>query len=144
VNQKIQFFSEDFNFTPKSKGKLRRWMTSVIKSEKKTPWYINYIFCSDEYLLELNRCYLKHETLTDIITFPFLEENENISGDIFISIPRVKENAEKFGQNIETELHRVMVHGILHLLGYKDKSKTEKARMRAKENESLCLRSSFF
>ena len=139
MNQKIQFFSEDFNYTPKSKGKLRIWLTSVIKVEKKKPWYINFIFCSDEYLYELNRNYLKHETLTDIITFPFTGEEGNISGDVFISIPRVKENAGKFGQDFESELHRVMIHGILHLLGYKDKSKEEKKEMTAKENQYLTL-----
>jgi probable rRNA maturation factor len=137
VDQKIQFFSEDFHFTLKNKGRVRSWLTEVIKSEKKNPWYINFIFCSDEYLLELNKTYLKHETLTDIITFPFAEEQGNISGDIYISIPRVKENAGKFGQGFGGELHRVMVHGILHLLGYNDKSRKEKREMTAKENNYL-------
>lgn len=105
------------------------------------PWYINIIFCSDEYLLDLNRNFLKHDTLTDIITFPFMENDDNISGDIYISIPRVKENAENFGQDFEAELQRVMVHGILHLLGYKDKSKIAKAEMTAKEDLYLDLAS---
>jgi len=141
VDQKIQFFSEDFGFTPKNKGKIRRWLKAVIRSEKKMPWYINIIFCSDEYLLDLNRNFLKHDTLTDIITFPFMENDDNISGDIYISIPRVKENAENFGQDFEAELQRVMVHGILHLLGYKDKSKIAKAEMTAKEDLYLDLAS---
>ena len=141
MDQKIQFFSEDFRFTPKNKGKIRRWLKAVISSEKKMPWYINFIFCSDEYLLELNRNFLKHDTLTDIITFPFMENDDNISGDIYISIPRVTENAENFGQDFEAELQRVMVHGILHLLGYKDKSKIAKAEMTAKENLYLDLAS---
>jgi rRNA maturation RNase YbeY len=139
VDQKIQFFSEDFEYTPKNKGKLRLWLTAVIKAEKKNPWYINFIFCSDEYLLELNRNYLDHNTLTDIITFPYMDEKENISGDIYISIPRVVENAEHYGQDTEDELYRVMVHGILHLLGYKDKSVIEKTEMTAKENFYLSL-----
>lgn len=134
MDQKFQFFSEDYPFTPKSKGKLRLWLTSVIVKENKIPWYINFIFCSDDYLLELNRNYLKHDTLTDVITFPFGDDDVNVSGDIYISIPRVKENAEKFGQEFDYELQRVMVHGVLHLLGYKDKTKSAKSEMTAKEN----------
>jgi rRNA maturation RNase YbeY len=105
--------------------------------EKKKPWYINFIFCSDEYLSELNKTYLKHDGLTDILTFPFAEEPETISGDIYISVDRVKENAENFGEQMEQELRRVMIHGILHLMGYKDKTEDEKKRMRKKENHYL-------
>lgn len=139
MDRKIQFFSEETSFTPRNKGKIRTWLSTVILTEKKTPWYINFIFCTDEYLLELNRNYLKHETLTDIITFPSENEGEGISGDIYISIPRVRENAVKFGQNFETELHRVMVHGILHLVGYQDKRKSQKAMMTERENHYLGL-----
>lgn len=144
MDRKIQFFSEEITFVPRNKGKIRSWLTAVIRAENKTPWYINFIFCSDEYLLELNKTFLKHDTLTDIITFPFAEGNESISGDIYISIPRVRENAEKFRQEFETELYRVMVHGILHLLGYKDKRKTDKVVMTKFENRYLELIPVFF
>jgi rRNA maturation RNase YbeY len=134
VDQKIQFFSEEFNYTPRNKGRLRIWLQSVIKEEGKKPWYINFIFCSDEYMAELNKNFLNHNAYTDILTFPYTELEDHVSGDIYISIPRVKENALKFGQQFEIELHRVMVHGILHLLGYRDKSKDERLEMTRKEN----------
>ena len=101
------------------------------------PWYINFIFCTDEYLGELNKIWLHHSTLTDIITFPFSEQEDTISGDIYISIERVQENARTFGDPAEKELKRVMIHGVLHLIGYKDKSPGEKKKMRQKENYYL-------
>jgi rRNA maturation RNase YbeY len=105
--------------------------------EGRVPGEFNFIFCDDEYLMQLNYKYLKHRTLTDIITFPVEDENSTLCGDIFISIPRVKENAGKFNQTTADELHRVMIHGILHLAGYHDKSKQEKEEMRRKENHYL-------
>ena len=111
----IQFFSEGISFTLKNKTGIRKWLDLVILGEKKKPWYINIIFCSDDYLFELNKTYLKHETLTDILTFPYQEDQRTITGDIFISVDRVKENAIEFNQDFEKELSRVMVHGILHL-----------------------------
>lgn len=100
---------------------------------------LSYIFCSDKYLQEINNQYLKHRTFTDIITFNYGAE-EGIEGDIFISINRVKENANKFKSDFDTELHRVIIHGVLHLIGYNDKTKTEKALMREKEDTYLSLR----
>ena len=97
-----------------------------------------YIFCSDEYLYNLNQEYLNHDTYTDIITFPY-SEPPLVEGDIFISIDRVKENASQFGAPFEQELHRVMIHGVLHLCGYSDKSPDEEALMRKKEDEALQL-----
>lgn len=112
------------------------WITRVIESENKSTGEISYIFCDDDYLLEINQQYLDHDTLTDIISFDYTE-NDIISGDIFISIDRVQDNADDFDTLFEEELKRVMVHGILHYCGYKDKSSNEQALMRNKEEEKI-------
>jgi rRNA maturation RNase YbeY len=132
----IQFQTQDITFKLKHKTPLKQWIVEAIAKQKKYVGEINYIFCSDDYLLEINKKYLQHDTLTDIITFDYTADTggAKISGDIFISIDRVKENAEKFAVIFETELHRVMIHGVLHLLGYKDKNKTDKAAMRKAED----------
>jgi len=137
VSFPIQFFSEGIPFTLKNKTGIRKWLKVVIREEKKKPWYINFIFCSDEYLLDLNKTYLQHETLTDILTFPYQDATETISGDIFISIDRVKENAVEFRQDFEKELQRVMVHGVLHLIGYSDHGKKKKKIMTEREDHYL-------
>ena len=113
--------------------KIRIWIEDVIKKEKKTVGDITYIFCDDDYLLERNKEFLDHNTLTDIITFNYCIDN-NISSDIMISIDRVKENSTTFENSFNEELRRVMIHGILHLIGYNDKSDKEKELMRKKEN----------
>lgn len=136
----IDFFSEDVSFKFKKAAGTRRWIREVIAREKKALLHLNYIFCSDPYLLKLNQQYLRHQTLTDIITFDNSEEAGRIEGDIFISIERVTANAEELGNPFDRELHRVMIHGVLHLLGYGDKSAEEKARMRKKEDAYLSLR----
>jgi len=100
---------------------------------------INFVFCSDSFLLELNNKYLRHNTLTDILTFPDGDNKDIIGGDIYISVPRVRENAVELGELFEDELHRVMIHGVLHLCGFKDKTKLEKEEMRLMED--LCLAS---
>jgi probable rRNA maturation factor len=133
----IRFFSEEIPFLLNEKPKIRRWLRDVILKEKKKPGSINIIFCTDDYLLGLNTLYLKHNTLTDILTFPGSDDPLSVEGDIYISIPRVTENAQKFSQPFDAELSRVMVHGILHLLGYKDKTKTERLEMTAKEDQYL-------
>lgn len=133
----IQFFNEGITFTLKNKTSIRKWLNFVIREEKKKPWYINFIFCSDEYLLELNKIYLQHETLTDILTFPYRDDTDTISGDIFISIDRVKENAIEFGQDFTKELKRVMIHGVLHLIGYSDHGKKQKGIMTLREDYYL-------
>lgn len=112
------------------------WITRVIESENKSTGEIAYIFCDDDYLLEINQQYLDHDTLTDIISFDYTE-NDIISGDIFISIDRVQDNADDFDTPFEEELKRVMVHGILHYCGYKDKSLDEEVLMRNKEEEKI-------
>jgi rRNA maturation RNase YbeY len=137
VNSRIQFFSEDINFIFKNKIQTRNWLAKVIEKENKGLLNINYIFCSDEFLLELNKKYLNHSTLTDILTFPDDSVSGKISGDIYISIERIRENSEKYTHPFDKELHRVMVHGVLHLLGYKDKTKNEKETMTLKEDYYL-------
>lgn len=135
----ILFFSEKIRYKLPNPAKTKTWVKSVIKKEGGTLQGVNYIFCTDEYLLEINTQFLHHKTFTDIITFNYGSTRE-IEGDIYISIERVKENAKKFNTPFQQELHRVIIHGILHLLGYKDKSKTEKALMREKEDAYLSLR----
>ena len=114
----------------------KKWLNQVISNEAKEEGDITYIFCDDDYLLEKNIRFLNHNTLTDVITFDYCEGN-SVSGDIFISIERVKENSEVFKVDFLTELNRVMVHGLLHLLGYKDKTERESNLMRKKENNYL-------
>ena len=129
----IQFCTEDITFSLKEKLKHKAWLNEVAKQEGKKILELSYVFCSDEYLLQINQEYLNHDTLTDIVTFDNSEDPKKIEGDIFISIDRIKENGEKLG-TLETELERVMVHGLLHLLGYKDKKKEDKALMTEKED----------
>jgi rRNA maturation RNase YbeY len=123
---------------PKPKKKAV-WLNNVISREGKSLSYLNVIFCTDAYLSRLNKKYLKHNTLTDIITFQYSAPEEPIEADIFISIPRVKENARKLKVSFDHELSRVMVHGALHLIGFADKSPTQKANMRLKEDAYLSL-----
>ncbi len=136
----IRFFSEGIPFKIDSPRKNVSWIKEVARREKKTIKEINYIFCSDGYLLQLNQGFLNHKTLTDIITFDNSEGKNGLEGEIYISIERVQENALKFNTEFEDELHRVMIHGVLHLIGYKDKKPSEKALMRKKEEACLSLR----
>lgn len=133
----IVFYSQSIKFTLKNKIKLRNWINSAIEKENKTSGDISFIFCSDFYLLKLNKSYLKHDYYTDIITFDYSENQDVISGDIFISIQRVRENAKKFNKTFENEMHRVMIHGVLHLLGYNDANEKEKKLMTSKEDYYL-------
>jgi probable rRNA maturation factor len=137
VTHNIRFFSEEIRFRFSGKRKYRTWILGVIDEENKNFSNINYIFCSDDYLYELNKRYLQHNSYTDILTFPDLSNPEQISGDIYISVERIKENAGKYRQSFDTELARVMVHGVLHLVGYKDKNAGEKELMTRKENYYL-------
>ena len=137
----INFFSEKIRFKLVHPKKTASWIKSVAKAERAPIKSINYIFCNDDYLREINIRYLKHKTYTDIVTFNYGLLTEPLEGDIFISIDRVKENASKFNIDFDTELHRVIIHGILHMIGYNDKSKTEKLAMREKEDTYLSLRS---
>jgi rRNA maturation RNase YbeY len=136
----IYFFSEDISYTIKHKGLLRTWIKNTILAEGFKLGELNFIFCSDNYLLSMNQDYLKHDTLTDIITFDNSEHKRVIVGDIFISLERIQENAQSFKVKTEDELHRVMIHGTLHLLGYADKGKEAKALMTDKEDLYLSKR----
>ncbi len=115
-----------------------RWLLESSKGEGYTIGEINYIFCSDDYLLKINQDYLQHDYLTDIITFDYVL-GKNISGDLYISIDRVRENAKEFEVSFENELLRVMVHGVLHLMGYSDKTESATKEMRKKEEEKIKL-----
>ncbi len=132
----ISFQNLSIAFKLKEKLKLKRWIKTIIEKEKHQLASVNYIFCSDDELIEINIKHLNHNTLTDIITFDYTED-KTISSDIFISVDRVQENASKFKVTFENELHRVMIHGVLHLCGYKDKTKTDAGLMRKKENWAL-------
>ena len=134
MKHNIYFFNEDVVFNLLHRTEIKQWINNVISQENKTLHNINYIFCSDNYLININIKYLNHNTLTDIITFDQSDNKDNINGDIYISIDRVKENSLKFKQNLYSELLRVMIHGILHLCGYKDKSSKDKKIMREKED----------
>jgi len=129
-------FNSETSFTLKNQNKLVKWIGDVVSSEGFQVAEINYIFCDDSYLNKINQEFLNHDTFTDIISFDYTLGKE-VGGDIFISIERVLENAEKFNEVFETELHRVMIHGILHFIGYKDKTKKEKTLMRTKEDENI-------
>lgn len=134
----ISFHAEDTVFELANKRAVTTWISKVIQQQNLAIGTINYIFCSDEYLLDLNKRFLDHDTYTDVITFDY-RKGKVISGDIFISIDRIKENADSFQKTFDDELNRVMVHGVLHLCGYKDKSKEEATEMRKMEDHYLAL-----
>ena len=129
-------FNYETDFQLDNEQKYEDWLTEVIESEDREEGEINYIFCNDDYLYGINVQYLNHQTLTDIISFDYTIGNI-ISGDIFISIERVKDNAQDFGVLFEEELRRVMAHGVLHYCGYKDKTEADQKLMRQKENEKI-------
>ncbi|MDR2409175.1 MAG: rRNA maturation RNase YbeY [Bacteroidales bacterium] len=132
----ICFYNEDVNYVLVSKQKIRSWLSQVIEQEQKELGRVSYIFCSDNYLLTMNRQYLKASYFTDVITFDYTE-GRVISGDVFISVDRVKENAKFYQQRYFQEMLRVILHGILHLCGYKDKTAQEIKQMREKEDYYL-------
>jgi len=129
-------FNYENEFELQNEDQIATWISVVIISENKKEGDINYIFCDDDYLLNLNEQYLDHDTLTDIISFDYTVGNE-LHGDIFISVERVRENAQDFNVTFEEELKRVLVHGVLHYCGYKDKSVEDEQLMRSKEDEKI-------
>jgi rRNA maturation RNase YbeY len=139
----VNFFEEDIKYTLKNKTILKKWIRSSIQNEGYILNTINFIFCSDQYLHKINSEYLQHDTYTDIITFDTSAESDEISGDIFISIERVKDNATKFEVPVYDELCRVLIHGALHLCGYTDKKKKDKEVMRATEDKYLKSRNNY-
>lgn len=136
---KIFFFQEEVSFHLKDKRKIREWILKSAENEEHKIGILNYIFTNDNVLLQLNKEYLRHITLTDIITFDMSENEGELSGDIYISIDRARENAREFKVTLSNELNRLLIHGVLHLMGYKDKSKEEKETMREKEEFYLSL-----
>lgn len=134
----INFFFEETDEFDVSGLNVEKNIEAVLSNENRTLGEINYIFCSDEYLLNINKQYLKHDYYTDVISFDY-SEDDIISGDIFISVDTVKDNAKEYDVKFEKELARVMVHGVLHFIGYKDKTDEDAKQMRQKENQYLPL-----
>jgi rRNA maturation RNase YbeY len=133
----ILFTNDDsVSFSLKNKRFIKSWIKDIIQQNKKELGDINYIFCSDEKILEINKEFLKHDYYTDIISFDYCEVNK-INGDIFISIDTVKSNSIKYKTEFTEELHRVIIHGVLHFLGFKDKTKADAEKMREAENKAL-------
>lgn len=132
TKSKVCFFYET-SVTLKNREALKRYVETIFKKEKRTLDSLNYIFCSDKKVLEINNQYLKHDYYTDIITFELSGKEEPVNGEVYISVDRVKDNAEHLEQTFQRELHRVIFHGALHLCGYGDKSKAEKQKMRDRE-----------
>lgn len=135
----LHFFTENVDFDLLRPLKTKKWIKNTSISEGYEISELNYIFCNDEYLLEINKQYLDHDYFTDIITFDNSEEDNVIEGDIYISVDRVRENAATFHADFETEMRRVLIHGLLHLMGYDDTDEKLKAAMRAKEDQYLLL-----
>ena len=138
TNAKIQFhILQPVSLTERTR--LKQFIIKLFRQEKKPLAELSYIFCSDQYLLEINRQFLQHDFYTDIITFPLADPGQPISGEIYISVDRVRDNAREFGSSIQQELLRVIFHGALHLCGYKDKSPRDEKLMRAMEDKYLEL-----
>jgi len=137
MRERIYFFRERTNYRIPHKKAIRNWIKKAIAKEKFLIGNINIIICEDEYLFKLNKKFLNKKTLTDIITFPTTENRDVIAGDIYISHTRIKDNAKKYRITLFTELSRVIIHGILHLSGYKDKTVEERNEMRKKEDDYL-------
>jgi probable rRNA maturation factor len=136
MSSSIHFYYSGVSFPFKDRNKLKLFLSSLFKKEGKKLQSLNYVFCTDEELLKLNIQWLDHNTLTDIITFD-LSETEKVTGEIYISIDRVRENARSFSRPFSEELHRVIFHGALHLCGYKDKTQAQQSEMRGKEEAYL-------
>jgi rRNA maturation RNase YbeY len=135
----IHFFSENIPFVLKGKGRVRAWLRDCIAHENKAAGILNFIFCDDEYMLPINRSYLHHDTLTDTITFDYSDLDNKVQGDVYISIERARENAEQFNVSPVHEIHRLIIHGVLHLCGYEDKNPEGKRLMSEKEDYYLSL-----
>lgn len=136
----IKFYAADVSNPLKDRVAVKAWLQEVAKQGKHQLVSLTYIFCSDAFLLEMNKEHLQHDYYTDIITFPIEENVGEVYGECYISIERVRENAKEIRSNFADELHRVMVHGLWHLMGQGDKSQSEEAAMRIKEDGSLALR----
>lgn len=140
MDHPIEFYSEDVEFSLSNPEQVADWIASIVEQHEYELANLTYIFCSDDYLHQINVEYLDHDTLTDIITFDNADEEGIIESDIFVSIERVRDNAQTLNIPFEDELHRVLIHGVLHLLGYKDKTEEQEALMRKQEDSCLSLR----
>lgn len=140
MNDQIEFLSEGIDFELANADAVADWISNIVSRENMELGYLNYMFCDDEKILEVNKQYLDHDYYTDIITFDQSEEEGLIEADIFISIDTVKSNSKEMNTSFEEELHRVIIHGVLHLCGYGDKTTEEQKLMRKKEDECLTLR----
>jgi rRNA maturation RNase YbeY len=137
---KIRFFNEDITYRLNNKKKIGEWINTIINYENsKILENLNIILCSDQYLLSMNKHYLNHTTLTDVLTFNISNKTEVIDGEVYISVDRVKENGSIFGVSLQNELKRVIIHGVLHLIGYNDQNKEDKKRMKDLEDTYLKL-----
>ena len=134
---KVHFFSHDIATGLRNTSNLKHFIELIFKEESQKLDTINYIFCSDKAILEINKKYLNHDFYTDVITFDLSQDNKAISAEVYISIERIRDNAKQLGLSIKSELHRVLFHAALHLCGYNDKKKKDKEIMRKKENELL-------
>ena len=134
---KIHFFSHDIPTSLKNTTNLKHFIESIFKRERQKLDSINYIFCNDKVILEINKKYLNHDFYTDVITFDLSPDKKAISAEVYISIERIRDNAKQLGLSIKSELHRVLFHAALHLCGYNDKKKKDKEMMRKRENELL-------
>jgi rRNA maturation RNase YbeY len=134
----IRFFNEDIEFPNINRSQTKKWIKDVVASYAQKRGEINYIFTSDKAILKINQDYLQHDYYTDVITFDYSGDNK-IAGDIFISLETVASNTQKFNQNFDTELRRVIIHGVLHLIGFKDKTPEEEKQMRKEEEKALIL-----
>lgn len=131
----VSFHLADISFKLSGKLQLRKFIVDSFQKECSKKIAVSYVFCSDEYLLQINKDFLQHDYYTDIITFPLAETDKRVEAEIYISIDRIKENAASLKVTFEQELYRVIFHGVLHLAGYKDKTKAEKEQMRKKEEQ---------
>jgi probable rRNA maturation factor len=134
---KVYFFSDEVRITLNNRARLKKVIGDLFRKERRELHRLNYIFCSDKALLEINRRHLGHDFYTDIITFDLSENANQVVGEIYISVDRIRDNAEKHGVSVKSELHRVIFHGALHLCGYKDKSKSDTREMRTMEDKYL-------
>ncbi len=140
METQINFFSEDIDFEITNSDSKASWIENTIEESDHQLGFINYIFCSDEYLHKINVEHLNHDTYTDIITFQYNEQEEPVESDIYISVERIEENAKEFNTSFDNELDRVIIHGVLHLMGQGDKTEEEKQQMREREDYFLSLR----
>lgn len=133
----IEFAFNKISEFPFPEDDFRKWILAIIDNENEKPGELNFIFCDDDFIYEINKKYLDHDTFTDIITFDYSEDFGNVSGDIYVSIDRIKDNANQYKVEFQEELARVIAHGVLHIIGYKDKTVEETEIMRKKENDYL-------